>query len=61
MKYTKSRPGEIEYKYNYSDDFKVLNVFGKKPQRPSKQRLPQAYQSRLEISHEKKKDILNVK
>ena len=27
LKYTKSRPGEIEYKYNYSDDFKVLNVF----------------------------------
>ena len=30
IKYTKSRQGEIEYKYNYSDDFKVLNVFGKK-------------------------------
>ena len=60
MRFSKCRPGNIEYKYNYPDDFSGLGVRGK--QRISYETaegvnalISRAYSSRLPVSDDKRR------
>jgi len=59
FRYEKCEPGVIFYKYNYSDNYKKMYVFGRgKPVLPDE--LPPAYGKRIEISSAKKNDLLKL-
>lgn len=59
LRFEKNKPGVILYRYNYSDSFKKLHVSGRG--RPAKQNdLPYAYDSKIPISEDKKKDLMTL-
>lgn len=63
MRYNKSKLGIIEYKYNYQEDFKQMDVRGKERRSTDNamsSSIPRAYAARLPISEAKKKDLLSL-
>ena len=58
MRFGKSKPGVIEYKYNYHDDFQSVNT--RERQRPVNVFLCAAYTKTLPISLTKKNDLLKL-
>ena len=59
FKYVKDEPGIIYYRYNYTDDYKRISVYGRG--RPSIPRdLSPAYKDRHDISELKKRDLMKL-
>ena len=59
FRYEKAQPGIIQYRYNYSDDFKQINVCGcGRAVLPSE--LGQAYQNQIPISEAKMKNLVKL-
>lgn len=61
MRYEKSQPGIILYKYNYSDEFKKLFVFGRgRPPIINPLHLSNLYKKELPITQLKKRDLMKL-
>ena len=60
FRYEKANPGFVMYRYNYTDDFKKIYVFGQRRPPALPTEVPKAYRSRIPISEAKKNDLLKL-
>lgn len=60
FRFSKEKPGVIDFKYDHSSEYRSIQVFGKGRPPALPKQLAKLYKSQLPISSQKKKDLLNL-